>query len=75
MQKLTQIEIRQAAASLIEWFNSQEIGRDDANLVMSKVWAKILSGSKQNLGDFTAMMDAHTKQLCNDIAERVARGK
>lgn len=72
---MTKSEQIAAANALIQWFNSQEIAPSDANLVMCKVWAKIMSDKAMSIEAFTKMMDEHSKQLCRDIADRIPHGR
>ena len=64
MQKLTQLEAKAAGNALIEWFNSQEIGPDDAFIIMQKVVAKIVVDRDPN----NARNTWHAELQVNHIA-------
>lgn len=75
MDKKEQIE---AANALIGWCNTQDISREDALLVMSKVIAKIIV-QKEGLSREALLpaLDAIHLRITHDINERivaVARG-
>lgn len=74
MVKLSNKEHVAAANALIQWFNSQEIGKTDANLIMTKVWAVMLSSKDMSIEQFVSMMKDHQTKLCEEIGERIPGG-
>lgn len=66
-------ERAQAAAALIEWFNSQEIGQSDAKAVMAKVLAKIMVRGPKDTIDMRAIFDAFIVQLADEANNQAYR--
>lgn len=69
---MTNKEHIEAANALIEWFNSQGISPSDANLVMCKVWAKLLT-SATPLDQLPGKMKEHQDALFRALYERVLK--
>jgi hypothetical protein len=67
---MSQKEQTQAANALIEWFNSQEIGKADAHTVMIKVFAKLLISSPADTRTMREAFDRLTADLANECNNR-----
>lgn len=66
-----------AANALVQWFNSQDIGPEDAGHIMRKVIAKLIVGglaAPHEVKDRYALdnaIDAHLLALVHDINNRL----
>lgn len=67
---MTPKEHKEVGNALVAWFNSQEVGKADALMVLSKVAAKILVSSvPRDAGrdPMTKAIDMFTLNLVNDV--------
>ena len=67
---MTPQEQTQAANALIQWFNSQEIGKANAHLVMIKVFAKLLIAKPTDIRTIREAFDRLTADLANECNNR-----
>ena len=68
-QKLTALEHKAAANALIEWFRTQDLGPEDASLVMQKVWAKIIIDGTTDLKEISPIMRALQLNLSEEMGK------
>jgi hypothetical protein len=67
---MTPKEQVQAANALIEWFNSQEIGKANAHAVMIKVFAKLLISAPADIRTLREAFDRLAVDLANECNNR-----
>lgn len=72
-QKMTKLEHRDAANALVQWCNSQQIGRTDALCVLEMVLAKLFMDETTDLMLIGEVFNAHMKRVAHYYADRAAR--
>lgn len=74
-QKMTKLEHKDAANALVQWFNSQDIGRDDAKCVIEMVLAKLFMDTSTDLEQLAPLLNLHNRSLCQYMADRIQSGR
>lgn len=70
-QKMTKMEHKDAANALVQWFNSQDISRDDAKHVIEMVLAKLLMDQSTDLEQLAPLLRSHNLSLAEYMADRI----
>lgn len=65
-------ELRAAANGLVEWFNTMEINKADAEIIMSRVMAKlIIARTRKDVFELSEAVHEAAFRLVNDMNARL----
>lgn len=65
-------ELRAAANGLVEWFNTMEISKEDAETIMSRVMAKLIVGrTRKDVFALSEAVNDAAFRLVNDMNARL----